>query len=255
MKTKIRYILCTLLSVVITFSVLALPNFYYGVNDSKKSVAQPEKLSINTDTESAPTIIQLDDLIQSGNAIWISDNEEMSDFTLNQLVYGALMPLRESLTESDYAVSAIDLLMDDADKKPSFYETVILSGVVDGVPVSARLMCVEFYGSNFTEAMVVFDRKTDKVYQLSILANDDIPNYDYENDENPYYDSNDDYNILLPDIVSGLSKYYGIDEGDFNNSPYIAIHPDYFCFMVFGVDYYEMRNIKGSFDGEIMDGA
>ena len=191
------------------------------------------------------SIKQLYDLIQSGNAIWIDDNEDISDFTLLQLVYGALQPLKESLKNSDYTVSAIDLIMNDTEKKPALYENVIVSGAVDGVPVSARLMNVVFYGSNFTEAQIVFDRKTDKVYQLNILANGDIPNYDYDNDENPYYDAND--NILLPDIVNGLNDYCGWDVNDNSLSTYISIQPDYFAFNVLGVDYYEMRNIKSDF--------
>lgn len=247
MKTKIKYALCTLLSVVITFSIVALPYFYYSVNDSKKTEATPQKLAINTDTGSTTSIKQLYDLIQSGNAIWIDENENISDFTLRRLVYCALEPLESSLKSSDYAVSAIDLLMNDSEKKPALYETVIVSGAVDGVPVSARLMNVVFYGSNFTEAQIVFDRKTDKVYQLNILSNGDIPNYDYENDENPYYDANDDYNVLLPDIENGLNEYCGWDVNDNSSSLYISINPDYFAFNVLGVDYYEMRNIKSDF--------
>lgn len=237
MKTKIKYVLCTLLSVVITFSIVALPYFYYSVNDSKKTEATPEKLAINTDVKNTTSIKQLYDLIQSGNAIWIDDNEDISDFTLLQLVYGALQPLKESLKESDYAVSAIDLIMNDTEKKPALYENVIVSGAVDGVPVSARLMNVVFYGSNFTEAQVVFDRKTDKVYQLNILANGDIPNYDYDND----------WDALLPDIVNGLNEYCGLDVNNISSSLYITIQPDYFAFNVLGVDYYEMRNIKSDF--------
>ena len=240
MKTKIKYVLCTLLSVVITFSFVALPYFYYSVNDSKKTEATPEKLAINTDVKNTTSIKQLYDSIQSGNAIWIDDNEDISDFTLLQLVYGALQPLKESLKESDYAVSAIDLIMNDTEKKPALYENVIVSGAVDGVPVSARLMNVVFYGSNFTEAQVVFDRKTDKVYQLNILANGDIPNYDYDND----------WDALLPDIVNGLNEYCGLDVNNISSSLYITIQPDYFAFNVLGVDYYEMRNIKSDF-GEV----
>ena len=237
MKTKIKYVLCTLLSVVITFSIVALPYFYYSVNDSKKTEATPEKLAINTDAGNTTSIKQLYDLIQSGNEIWIDDNEDISDFTLLQLVYGALQPLKESLKESDYAVSAIDLIMNDTEKKPALYENVIVSGAVDGVPVSARLMNVVFYGSNFTEAQIVFDRKTDKVYQLNILANGDIPNYDYDND----------WDALLPDIVNGLNEYCGLDVNNISSSLYITIQPDYFAFNVLGVDYYEMRNIKSAF--------
>lgn len=237
MKTKIKYVLCTLLSVVITFSIVALPYFYYSVNDSKKTEATPEKLAINTDAGNTTSIKQLYELIQSGNAIWIDDNEDISDFTLLQLVYGALQPLKESLKESDYAVSAIDLIMNDTEKKPALYENVIVSGAVDGVPVSARLMNVVFYGSNFTEAQVVFDRKTDKVYQLNILANGDIPCYDY----------NSDWDVLLPDIVNGLNEYCGLDVNNISSSLYITIQPDYFAFNVLGVDYYEMRNIKSDF--------
>ena len=237
MKTKIKYALCTLLSVVITFSIVALPYFYYSVNDSKKTEATPEKLAINTDAGSTTSIKQLYDLIQSGNAIWIDDNEDISDFTLLQLVYGALQPLKESLNESDYAVSAIDLIMNDSEKKPALYENVIVSGAVDGVPVSSRLMYVEFYGSVFNEAHLLFDRKTDKVYQFNIQGNGEIPNYDYGND----------WDALLPDIVDGLIGYYGLKVNDDSVSPYITIQPDYFAFNVFGVDYYEMRNIKGDF--------
>ena len=237
MKTKIKYVLCTLLSVVITFSIVALPYFYYSVNDSKKTEATPEKLAINTDVKNTTSIKQLYDLIQSGNAIWIDDNEDISDFTLLQLVYGALQPLKESLKESDYAVSAIDLIMNDTEKKPALYENVIVSGAVDGVPVSARLMNVVFYGSNFTEAQIVFDRKTDKVYQLNILSNGDIPNYDYDND----------WDALLPDIVNGLNEYCGLDVNNISSSLYITIKPDYFVFNALGVDYYEMRNIKSDF--------
>lgn len=237
MKTKIKYALCTLLSVVITFSIVALPYFYYSVNDSKKTEATPKKLAINTDAGSTTSIKQLYDLIQSGNAIWINDNEDISDFTLLQLVYGALQPLKESLNESDYAVSAIDLIMNDTEKKPALYETTIVSGAVDGVPVSARLMNVVFYGSDFTEAQVVFDRKTDKVYQLNILSNGDIP----------YYDYNSDWDVLLPDIVNGLNDYCGLDVNNISSSLHITIQPDYFAFNVLGVDYYEMRNIKSDF--------
>lgn len=237
MKTKIKYALCTLLSVVITFSIVALPYFYYSVEDSKKTEATPEKLAINTNAGSTTSIKQLYDLIQSGNAIWINDNEDISDFTLLQLVYGALQPLKEALKDSDYAVSAIDLIMNDSEKKPALYETVIVSGAVDGVPVSARLMYVEFYGTNFTEAQVVFDRKTDKVYQLNVLSNGDIPNYDY----------NSDWDVLLPDIVNGLNDYCGLDVNNISSSLYITIQPDYFAFNVLGVDYYEMRNIKNDF--------
>lgn len=237
MKTKLKYALCTLLSVVITFSIVALPYFYYSVNDSKKTEATPEKLAINTDAGSTTSIKQLYDLIQSGNAIWINDNEDISDFTLLQLVYGALQPLKESLNESDYAVSAIDLIMNDTEKKPALYETTIVSGAVDGVPISARLMNVVFYGSDFTEAQVVFDRKTDKVYQLNILSNGDIP----------YYDYNSDWDVLLPDIVNGLNDYCGLDVNNISSSLYITIQPDYFAFNVLGVDYYEMRNIKSVF--------
>lgn len=237
MKTKIKYALCTLLSVVITFSIVALPYFYYSVNDSKKTEATPKKLAINTDAGSTTSIKQLYDLIQSGNAIWINDNEDISDFTLLQLVYGALQPLKQELKESDYAVSAIDLLMNDSEKKPALYETTIVSGAVDGVPVSARLMNVVFYGSDFTEAQVVFDRKTDKVYQLNILSNGDIP----------YYDYNSDWDVLLPDIVNGLNDYCGLDVNNISSSLHITIQPDYFAFNVLGVDYYEMRNIKSDF--------
>lgn len=237
MKTKIKYALCTLLSVVITFSIVALPYFYYSVNDSKKTEATPKKLAINTDAGSTTSIKQLYDLIQSGNAIWINDNEDISDFTLLQLVYGALQPLKQELKESDYAVSAIDLLMNDSEKKPALYETTIVSGAVDGVPVSARLMNVVFYGSDFTEAQVVFDRKTDKVYQLNILSNGDIP----------YYDYNSDWDVLLPDIVNGLNDYCGLDVNNISSSLHITIQPDYFAFNVLGVDYYEMRNIKSVF--------
>lgn len=246
MKTKIKYALCTLLSVVITFSIVALPYFYYSVEDSKKTEATPEKLAINTNAGSTTSIKQLYDLIQSGNAIWIGDNEDISDFTLLQLVYGALQPLKEALKDSDYAVSAIDLIMNDSEKKPAFFETVIVSGAVDGVPVSARLMYVEFYGSDFTEAKILFDRKTDKVYQLNVLSNGDIPNYYYENDENPFYDSNGDYTVLYEDVVRGLSKYYDLSLDDDSVSPYIGIKPDYFYLNVFGVDYYDMRNIQSS---------
>lgn len=246
MKTKIKYALCTLLSVVITFSIVALPYFYYSVEDSKKTEATPEKLAINTNAGSTTSIKQLYDLIQSGNAIWIGDNEDISNFTLLQLVYGALQPLKEALKDSDYAVSAIDLIMNDSEKKPAFFETVIVSGAVDGVPVSARLMYVEFYGSDFTEAKILFDRKTDKVYQLNVLSNGDIPNYDYENDENPFYDSNGDYTVLHEDVVRGLSKYYDLSLDDDSVSPYIGIKPDYFYLNVFGVDYYDMRNIQSS---------
>ena len=237
MKTKIKYALCTLLSVVITLSIVALPYFYYSVNDSKKTEATPEKLAINTDAGSTTSIKQLYDLIQSGNAIWINDNEDMSDFTLLQLVYGALQPLKESLKESDYAVSAIDLIMNDTEKKPALYENVIVSGAVDGVPVSARLMYVEFYGSVFNEAHLLFDRKTDKVYQFNIQGNGEIPNYDYDND----------WDALLPDIVNGLNEYCGLDVNNISSSLYITIKPDYFAFNVLGVDYYEMRNIKSDF--------
>lgn len=237
MKTKIKYALCTLLSVVITFSIVALPYFYYSVNDSKKTEATPKKLAINTDAGSTTSIKQLYDLIQSGNAIWINDNEDISDFTLLQLVYGALQPLKQELKESDYAVSAIDLLMNDSEKKPALYETTIVSGAVDGVLVSARLMNVVFYGSDFTEAQVVFDRKTDKVYQLNILSNGDIP----------YYDYNSDWDVLLPDIVNGLNDYCGLDVNNISSSLHITIQPDYFAFNVLGVDYYEMRNIKSVF--------
>lgn len=237
MKTKIKYVLCTLLSVVITFSIVALPYFYYSVNDSKKTEATPEKLAINTDAGNTTSIKQLYELIQSGNAIWIDDNEDISDFTMLQLVYGALQPLKESLKESDYAVSAIDLIMNDSEKKPALYETTIVSGAVDGVPVSARLMNVVFYGSDFTEVQIVFDRKTDKVYQLNILSNGDIPNYDYDND----------WDVLLPDIVNGLNEYCGLDVNNISSSLYITIQPDYFAFNVLGVDYYEMRNIKSDF--------
>lgn len=237
MKTKIKYVLCTLLSVVITFSIVALPYFYYSVNDSKKTEATPEKLAINTDVKNTTSIKQLYDLIQSGNAIWIDDNEDISDFTLLQLVYGALQPLKESLKESDYAVSAIDLIMNDSEKKPALYENVIVSGAVDGVPVSARLMYVEFYGSVFNEAHLLFDRKTDKVYQFNIQGNGEIPNYDYDND----------WDALLPDIVNGLNEYCGLDVNNISSSLYITIQPDYFVFNVLGVDYYEMRNIKSAF--------
>lgn len=237
MKTKIKYALCTLLSVVITLSIVALPYFYYSVNDSKKTEATPEKLAINTDAGSTTSIKQLYDLIQSGNAIWINDNEDISDFTLLQLVYGALQPLKESLKESDYAVSAIDLIMNDTEKKPALYENVIVSGAVDGVPVSARLMYVEFYGSVFNEAHLLFDRKTDKVYQFNIQGNGEIPNYDYDND----------WDALLPDIVNGLNEYCGLDVNNISSSLYITIQPDYFAFNVLGVDYYEMRNIKSDF--------
>lgn len=243
MKTKIKYVLCTLLSVVITFSIVALPYFYYSVNDSKKTEATPEKLAINTDVKSTTSIKQLYDLIQSGNAIWIDDNEDISDFTLLQLVYGALQPLKESLKEFDYAVSAIDLIMNDTEKKPVLYENVIVSGAVDGVPVSARLMYVEFYGTNFTEAQILFDRKTDKVYQLNVLSNGDIPNYDY----------NSDWDVLLPDIVNGLNDYCGLDVNNISSALYITIQPDYFALNVFGVDYYEMRNIKSDFGDAMIE--
>lgn len=237
MKTKIKYALCTFLSVVITLSIVALPYFYYSVNDSKKTEATPEKLAINTDAGSTTSIKQLYDLIQSGNAIWINDNEDISDFTLLQLVYGALQPLKESLKESDYAVSAIDLIMNDSEKKPVLYENAIVSGAVDGVPVSARLMYVEFYGSVFNEAHLLFDRKTDKVYQFNIQGNGEIPNYDYDND----------WDALLPDIVNGLNEYCGLDVNNISSSLYITIKPDYFVFNALGVDYYEMRNIKSDF--------
>lgn len=237
MKTKIKYALCTFLSVVITLSIVALPYFYYSVNDSKKTEATPEKLAINTDAGSTTSIKQLYDLIQSGNAIWINDNEDISDFTLLQLVYGALQPLKESLKESDYAVSAIDLIMNDSEKKPVLYENAIVSGAVDGVPVSARLMYVEFYGSVFNEAHLLFDRKTDKVYQFNIQGNGEIPNYDYNND----------WDALLPDIVNGLNEYCGLDVNNISSSLYITIKPDYFVFNALGVDYYEMRNIKSDF--------
>ena len=137
--------------------------------------------------------------------------------------------------------------MNDTEKKPALYENVIVSGAVDGVPVSARLMNVVFYGSNFTEAQIVFDRKTDKVYQLNILSNGDIPNYDYDNDENPYYDASTDYTELNYDIVNGLNEYCGLDVNNISSSLYITIQPDYFAFNVLGVDYYEMRNIKSDF--------
>ena len=237
MKTKIKYALCTLLSVAITFSIVALPYFYYSVNDSKKTEATPEKLAINTDVKNTTSIKQLYDLIQSGNAIWIDDNEDISDFTMLQLVYGALQPLKESLKESDYAVSAIDLIMNDSEKKPVLYENAIVSGAVDGVPVSARLMYVEFYGSVFNEAHLLFDRKTDKVYQFNIQGNGEIPNYDYNND----------WDALLPDIVNGLNEYCGLDVNNISSSLYITIKPDYFVFNALGVDYYEMRNIKSDF--------
>lgn len=237
MKTKIKYALCTFLSVVITLSIVALPYFYYSVNDSKKTEATPEKLAINTDVKNTTSIKQLYDLIQSGNAIWINDNEDISDFTLLQLVYGALQPLKESLKESDYAVSAIDLIMNDSEKKPVLYENAIVSGAVDGVPVSARLMYVEFYGSVFNEAHLLFDRKTDKVYQFNIQGNGEIPNYDYDND----------WDALLPDIVNGLNEYCGLDVNNISSSLYITIKPDYFVFNALGVDYYEMRNIKSDF--------
>ena len=193
--------------------------------------------AINTDAGSTTSIKQLYDLIQSGNAIRINDNEDMSDFTLLQLVYGALQPLKESLKESDYAVSAIDLIMNDSEKKPALYENVIVSGAVDGVPVSARLMYVEFYGSVFNEAHLLFDRKTDKVYQFNIQGNGEIPNYDYDND----------WDALLPDIVNGLNEYCGLDVNNISSSLYITIKPDYFVFNALGVDYYEMRNIKSDF--------
>ncbi len=194
-------------------------------------------MAINTDAVRSSLIKQLYDLIQSGNAIWINDNEDMSDFTLLQLVYGALQPLKESLKESDYAVSAIDLIMNDSEKKPALYENVIVSGAVDGVPVSARLMYVEFYGSVFNEAHLLFDRKTDKVYQFNIQGNGEIPNYDYDND----------WDALLPDIVNGLNEYCGLDVNNISSSLYITIKPDYFVFNALGVDYYEMRNIKSDF--------
>lgn len=244
MKNKLKYILCTVLSVAVTFLIVAMPYFYYGVNDSRKTEFKPEKLSINTEIGNTPLVSQVARLVTSGNAIWIDDNENFSDFTMLQLVYAALQPLRESLKESDYAVSAIDLLMNDVDKKAALCETKIASGVVDDVPVSVRLMYVEFYGSDFIEASVLFDRNTDKVYQFSILTNDGMLNYDYNND----------WDILMPDITTGLQSYYDYESDKELEyfTPIIVIDPNNFHINLFGVNYYEMIGNYGEMLSEVI---
>lgn len=217
MKNKLKYILCTIISVLITFSIVALPNFYYTVKDSSKTEFKAEKLAIGTQENNNPSVSEIIELMKSENAISVDSKENMSDKSLLVFVTAALQTIRDSLKDSDYALWAIDLFLNDEDVKPAMYGTQIISGTVNGAPVSATLMLAEYYGNNFKSMSIIFDRKTYKVYKLEIMANDII--------------LSDEVDRYYTEISKYLFEYYD------DLSPTLIVEPYFFYVDIFSDEY------------------
>lgn len=219
MKNKLKYVICTVISIAVTFSIVAFPHFYYSVKDSAKSEDRSESLKLDKVQSRSPSISELSKLIMSGEAIWVKNTENISEKYITVLADIALQDMRKSLEESDYALWAIDLFLNEEEPQVIYYNSQIVSGVIDGAPISATIIEAEFCSPFFDTMQIMFDSKTHKIYRLSM---------------NTYYEIMDtifDSVDSRENIANLLSDYYETDKNGIY--PTVLADPYYFCIDIF----------------------
>ncbi len=248
LKNKIKYTLCIAVSIIVTCAVVFLPYLYYYAQDNKVSKTYAvEKFSLeklNNDT----SYNNLQSLLLSRNTIWVNNEESFSDELLNKTVTDSLIELKKSFSENEYASNIIDVFLHDSYIKPAHYESVIVSGAVNSIPVSASLLYVEYYGSNFSQMTILIDQKTNKIYQYDIFGFEN----QFDIAQNNALSSSDEYDTIFSNIQYNLYEYL-----NFNQTIHPSITIDYnsFYFYIFNYDYYTLRydEIVSEYDENIDD--
>lgn len=239
MKNKLKYAVCAVISVIVTCAVVFLPYFYYNTQDSnQRKTYKVEDFSIET-PETDISYDKLYSLLLSGNAIWVNSRESLSNSHLLMIAKDALNELKPYFSDNKYALEAIDTFLINTDISYIEYESSVVSGVIDDIPMSASLLYIKFYTDNSFEITIVIDKKTKKIFQYSI--------YDVDNVSDHLSFSSEYYDTINKEIDINLNDYWDIED-DLETTIYIE--PYGFSFYLFNYDYYILKYNEFIYDDD-----
>lgn len=258
MKNKLKYVLCIVVSIAVTCSVVLFPYFYYYFEDNKGSKAYAaadlhfDKFDSNVSYES------LQELLLSGEAIWVNDNNYTDAESKTYAVfktYDSLNKMKPHFSDNKHVLNAFDAFLNDPETTVILCESVIASGVVNGSPVSAPMLYMEYEGSDYSLMSILIDSKNEIVYQYCIWMLDEVTNDSFDADASDMFDTESSDLFQFPvevyeetntDCISYLREYMNIPQ---YICPNITIEPNSFCYYLFD-DYNLLRHNMVYYEGE-----
>lgn len=169
MKNKLKYIISTMLVVLLTAFFVKVPDWYYALTDSSlQSDYGIQEVEISTNTI---TPKQFFTLMRSGSATQMQINN-MDSSQVKEGLSKSIKNMKDYMEEHDIIFTAEFLsyllsLMTDNDKAESFYDLQSVTGIADNELLST-VVCV--VGSQFPEGYtvtLVFDCNTNVIYAMN----------------------------------------------------------------------------------------
>lgn len=228
MKKSLKYIICVIISIAITATVLLLPSLYYKASDqNSKNQISVEAFSINA-PKSNLTANNMYDLINSDSAVWIKNTSSTSADILTESALSAVNSLKPFFEANGEEVFAFNTFSNDDNIKLTSFMSATVSGSVDEIPMSSTLYSIDFSGTDFYNATIVIDITTNIIYEFQIY---------YSNVINEIEDyGSQDYSIdeYVANGYISLAKYWGIPEDKIinlysnDNSFWFSFFKDFF---------------------------
>lgn len=254
MKNKLKYVLCFVISIAVTCSVVLFPYFYYYFEDNKSRKAYAAEDLHFEKFDSDVSYESLQELLLSGEAIWVNDNNYTDAESKTYAVfktYDSLNKMKTHFSDNKYVLNAFDAFLNDSETTVVLCESVIVSGVVNGSPVSAPMLYMEYEGSDYSMMSILIDSKNDIVYQYCIWMLDEVTNDSFDADTSVLSEFPDEaYEETYEDCVAYLHEYMNITQSVY---PSIIIEPNSFCYYLFDADYYALRHNMIYYEGEYQE--
>lgn len=226
---------CFFLTLIITFLVVFLPQFYYSLSDnSNNSGSVIESFSVGTVNRKV-TNEEYVKLIESGETLWIVKKPEINNQELSNTVIGCLTELSQKLNTSERLASYMNQAIEVVSKSfPNNVDYYNVRGVLGDTTADANLMYLDYtyYASedynNVQSLSILINTDSNTIYEMS---------YDFYSEKDKLIEENTDgstYEADKAELESVLKSYWDIDGvvnvGVYDYTMYFNIYTDSFSF-------------------------
>lgn len=235
MITKLKYIFCVALTLVLTATVIFMPYIYYSFDGAEAATPKTEKFTIADSGEYEASFEEIYQLVHDDSAIWI-DDDNYNEKLLIQKLSDELSEVYWFLSGNDYTLAAYNRIKEFPIDSPNIIESVVVSGTVDDKSVSVPLVFMEYESSFYNEENeygsvfgVLMNRNSGKIYQLAVGGTDPL-----NESISSYYD----YDSIYSYVTAAIGKYL---DADVSEKMYVHSFDDLFEYIAFNQDFYELR--------------
>ena len=235
MKTKLKYIFCVALTLILTATVVFMPHIYYSFGGADAASSHTENFTLAESGDYDASFEEIYQLVHDDSAIWIDDDNYNAEILIQKLD-DEITKLYWFLRDNEYTLSAYNRIKEFTFDLPYNIQSVIVSGTVGDKFVSVPLVFIEYESSDYDEENgygsvfgVLMNRNSGKIYELEIGSTDA-----FDGSGLLYYD----YEYISSYVTDSIGKYL---DADLSEKMYVHSFDGFFEYIAFNQNFYELR--------------